>query len=83
MDNIYTTKGQECKLLSKYACGNLKFLKQAAFVYDVQIIPDFRAEFTKLFRGLGCFKNSNRIFHLYWILPLCAYMRKGENYILF
>ena len=60
IENVYVMRNQPNNLLSKSAIQALQLLTPAPTVYNVESAPDFRAEFPKLFKGLG---QISKAFH--------------------
>ena len=65
--------GQRNNLLSKAAIKALGLLKPAPEVYNVENVPDFKEEFSKLFKGLGLMKSKYKIALREDATPFCLY----------
>ena len=64
---------QANNLLSKPAIQALRLLTPAAEVHNVEKVPDFRAEYPKLFKGLGLIGQEYRIPLKQDAVPVCLY----------
>ena len=72
-ENVYVMKNQSNNLLSKSAIQALQLLIPAPEVYNVETVPNFRAEYPKLFEGLGLMKQEYRIPLKEDAVPVCLY----------
>ena len=57
-ENVYVMTNQTNNLFSKSAIQALQLLTPAPTVYNVESMPNFKAEFPKLFKGLGLMKEK-------------------------
>ena len=72
-ENVYVMSNQANNLLSKPAIQALRPLTPAAEVHNVEKVPDFRAEYPKLFKGLGLIGQEYRISLKQDAVPVCLY----------
>ena len=72
-ENVYVMSNQANNLLSKPAIQALRLLTPAAEVHNVEKVPDFRAEYPKLFKGLGLIGQEYRIPLKQVAVPVCLY----------
>ena len=72
-EDIFVMRGQNYNLLSKRACQQLKLLKPSEVVYNIEGMPDFRAEFHNLFQGIDCLETHDRISLLTDAVTVCLY----------
>ena len=72
-ENVYVMSNQANNLLSKPAIQALRLRTPAAEVHNVEKVPDFRSEYTKLFKGLGLIGQGYRIPLKQDAAPVCLY----------
>ena len=72
-EKMYVITNQANNLLSKPAIQAFQLLTPAPEVHNVEKVPDFRAEYPKLFKGLGLIGQEYRIPLKENAVPVCLY----------
>ena len=70
-ENVHVMSNQAKNLLSNPAIQALRLLTPAAELHNVEKLPDFRAEYPRLFKGLGLIGQEYRIPLKQDAVPVC------------